>query len=159
MFKKILFGTIVVALLAVLGIGAVIRTMDRTSTYGGGLGQGRGRVSEANAGNSDAPHWGQQTQAQTLTTVTGTVASVNENTLTVKLADGSTIVIENRPWWFAQQNKFTVQVGEQVKLTGFWYNGTFEASQIENVTTGKTVQLRDEYGRPGWSGGRGRRGG
>lgn len=157
MFKKILFGTIVVTLLGVLGIGAVIRTMDRTSTYGGG--EGHGRVSEVSTGNSQAPRWGQQTQAHTLTTLTGTVASVNENALTVKPTDGAHLVIENRPWWFAQEQKFTAQVGDQIKVTGFWYDGTFEVSHIENVTTGKTVQLRDEYGRPGWSGGRGRRGG
>jgi hypothetical protein len=159
MFKKILFGTILFALIAILVVGAVIRTTDRTSTYGGGLGQGRGRGDEISASNSEAPRWGQQTQTQTLTTVAGTVASVNENALSVKLTDGSQVVIENRPWWFAQQNKFTAQVGDQVKVTGFWYNGTFEVSRIENVTTGKTVQVRDEYGRPGWSGGRGQRGG
>ncbi|MCX7839890.1 MAG: hypothetical protein N2559_10630 [Anaerolineae bacterium] len=155
MLKKILFGTIVLALLAVLGVGAVIRTMDRTSTYGG---QGRGRASEVSAGNSESPRWGQQTQAHTLVTLTGTVTSVNENALGMKFTDGSTLVIENRPWWFAQEQKFTAQVGDQVKVTGFWYDGTFETSKIENVTNGKTVQLRDEYGRPGWSG-RGRRGG
>ncbi|MBM3130021.1 MAG: hypothetical protein FJ009_15540 [Chloroflexi bacterium] len=172
MFKKILFGTILFALIAVLGIGAAIRTMDRTgtSTYSGGQGQGRGRVSEATApvggGNetalgeaqTESPRWGQQTQAQTMTTVVGSAASVDENAMTVKLADSSQIVVENRPWWFAQEQKFAAQVGDQIKLTGFSYNGTFEPAKIENATTGKTVQLRDEYGRPGWSG-RGQRGG
>ncbi|MCI0475757.1 MAG: hypothetical protein L0Y55_05880 [Anaerolineales bacterium] len=172
MFKKVLFGTILFALIAVLGIGAAIRTMDRTSTYNGdlGQGQGRGRASDSTApvggGNetapgqaqTESPRWGQQTQAQAATTVVGTVASVNENALTMKLADGSQIVVENRPWWFAQEQKFAAQVGDQIKLTGFSYNGTFETVKIENSTSGKTVQLRDEYGRPGWSG-RGQRGG
>ena len=162
MFKKILLGTILFALIAVLGIGAVIRTMDRTSTHNSGLGQGRGRVSEASApatGNNESPRWGQQTQTQALTTLVGTVASVNDSALTVKLADGSAVVIENRPWWFAQEQKFSAQVGDEIKVTGFSYNGTFETVRIENLTNGKTVQLRDEYGRPGWSGGRGQRGG
>jgi hypothetical protein len=162
MFRKILLGTILFALIAVLGIGAVIRTMDRTSTSNGGLGQGRGRASEASApttGNNESPRWGQQTQTQALTTLAGTVASVNDSALTVKLADGSTVVIENRPWWFAQEQKFSAQVGDEVKVTGFSYNGTFETVRIENLTSGKVVQLRDDSGRPGWSGGRGQRGG
>ncbi len=93
-----------------------------------------------------------------MATIVGTAASVNENALTVKLADGSQIIVENRPWWFAQEQKFAAQVGDQIKLTGFSYNGTFETARIENATRGKIVQLRDEYGRPGWSG-RGQRGG
>jgi hypothetical protein len=170
MFKKILLATILFAAILVLGIGAVIRTTDRTSTNGGGLGQGRGRAGDSTAlvggGNqtahgqtqTESPRWGQQTQAQTMTTVVGVAASVNENTLTVQLADGSQIIVENRPWWFAQEQKFTAKVGDQIKLTGFSYNGTFETAKIENVTSGKIVQLRDEYGRPGWSG-RNQRGG
>lgn len=161
MFKKIMFGTILFALIAILGIGAVTRTMDRTSTYSDDVGQGRGRVSEVSASaveEKESPRWGQQTQAQTMTTIAGTVASVNENALTVKLADGSQIVVENRPWRFAQEQKFTAQVSDQIKLTGFTHDGKFETARIENLTNGKIVQLRDEYGRPGWSG-RGQRGG
>jgi hypothetical protein len=170
MFKKILFGTILFGLIALLGIGAVIRTMDRTGTYSGGLGQGRGRASDSTAlvggGNQAAPsqaqdqspRWGQQTQQLQMTTITGSVVRVDENALTVQAADGSQVIIENRPWWFAQELKFAAQVGDQIRLTGFSYNGVFETVKIENSTSGKTVQLRDEYGRPGWSG-RGQRGG
>jgi hypothetical protein len=170
MFKKAFFGTILFGLLVLLGIGAVIRTMDRTSTYGSGLGQGRGRASDSTAlvggGNQAAlaqtqdqsPRWGQQTQQLPMTTVTGSVVSADENALTVQAADGGQVIVENRPWWFAQEQKFTVQVGDQIRLTGFSYNGVFETVKIENSTSGKVVQLRDEYGRPGWSG-RGQRGG
>ena len=170
MFKKILFGTLLFGLIALLGIGAVIRTMDRTSTYSGGLGQGRGRASDSTAliggnstapeqGQTESPRWGQQTQQQTTTTtVAGSVVSVDENAMMVQVVDGSQVIVENRPWWFAQEQKFTAQVGDQINLTGFPYNGIFETAKIENSTSGKTVQLRDEYGRPGWSG-RGQRGG
>jgi len=170
MFKKVLFGTILFGLIALLGIGAAIRTMDRTSTYGGGLGQGHGRAGDSTAlvggdnqpaperGQVQSPGWGQQTQQLATTTVAGTVVSVDENAMTVQATDGSQVIVENRPWWFAQEQKFTAKVGDQIKLTGFSYNGTFETVKIENGTSGKTVQLRDEYGRPGWSG-RGQRGG
>lgn len=170
MFKKILLVTILFAVIAVLGIGAVIRTMDRTATYGGGLGQERSRTSDSTPlvggnnqsapyqGQDQSPRWGQQTQPQTTKTVAGSVVSVNENAMTVQAADGKQIVVENRPWWFAQEQKFSAQVGDQVKLTGFMYNGVYETTKIENITSGKSVQLRDENGRPGWSG-RGQRGG
>ena len=171
MFKKILLAAILLAVIAVLGVGAVMRTMDRTGTNEASYGQGRGRASDSTAlvdgssqgaasgqGNAEAPRWGQQTQQVAATTVSGAVVSVDQYAMTVKLADGAQVVVENRPWLFAQEQKFTAKVGDQVKLTGFSSDGTFETSKIENTTTGKTVQLRDESGRPGWSG-RGQRGG
>ncbi len=155
MLKKIILGMVVFGLLAVLGIGAMIRTMDRTSTYSGDQGQGRGRAYDTRApaaDTSELPRWGQQTQTYAPTTALGVVVSVNEEALTVKLADDSLVVIEGRLWRFAQEQKFSAQAGDQVKVTGFSYNNKFEIVRIENLTNGKIVQLRNEYGQPMWSG-------
>ena len=48
------------------------------------------------------------------------------------------------------------QAGDSVSLTGFYEDGDFEVGQIDDQTTGQTVSLRDESGRPLWAG-RGRR--
>jgi hypothetical protein len=92
------------------------------------------------------------------TVVEGTVVSVNETAMTVQTAKGDQVLVENRPWLFALEQKFSANVGDQITMKGFAENGYFTAAQIQNLTNGKTVQLRDETGRPGWSG-RGRGGG
>jgi hypothetical protein len=88
----------------------------------------------------------------------GVVAYVDNASLVVQVADGSEIVIEGRPWWFAQEQDFGAQVGDEVTLIGFYESGEFEVGQINNNTTLQTVQIREESGRPLWAG-RGRRGG
>ena len=37
-------------------------------------------------------------------------------------------------------------------MTGFYEDGEFKAGTVENLTTGETIVLRDEAGRPMWSG-------
>ncbi len=163
MVKKIIFGVLLVGLIAILVVGAINRTMDRTAdpaAHGQGRGrsanksleyngQGRGANEPLNLAEEHAVEW---------LTLQGTVVSVDENALVVQTTTGETVTIENRAWWFALENKFSAKVGDSVKLTGFYEGATFETGQIENVTSGKLVQLRDDAGRPGWSG-RGRRGG
>jgi hypothetical protein len=37
-------------------------------------------------------------------------------------------------------------------VTGFDNNGFFEIGRLQSTKTGRFVILRDEYGRPGWTG-------
>ena len=37
-------------------------------------------------------------------------------------------------------------------MTGFYEDGEFKAGTVENLTTGETIILRDETGRPMWAG-------
>ena len=89
-------------------------------------------------------------------TIQGTVASVDANTLVVLTTDGEQVTVEGRAWWFAQEQGFSAQVGDKVTLTGFHEDDHFEVGQIDDATTGQTVLIRDENGRPLWAG-RGRR--
>ena len=50
-----------------------------------------------------------------------------------------------------------MEAGDEVSATGFYDGEDFEAGQITNQTAEQTLLLRDEDGRPLWSG-RGRRG-
>ena len=148
MLKKILLVTLLFVIVAVLALGAIIRTNDKVSDVrGNGRGQGLGNQSYvAQAGSVE---W---------VTVEGTVVTVDEIAMIVQTTTGDQVWVENRPWLYALEQKFSANVGDQIKVKGFADNGYFTAAQLQNLTNGKTVQLRDETGRPGWSG-RGRGGG
>jgi hypothetical protein len=90
-------------------------------------------------------------------TLGGTVVNVDSYALIVETADGQEITMQGRPWLFAQDSGVAFQVGDQVQLLGFDEAGEFEVGRIANLTTGDSVLIRDESGRPLWAGG-GRRG-
>ena len=134
----------------------------------GGWGQGHGRYAQdgnrggyGGRGRQDAP--GDQTgtgqaNVEEWLTLQGTVVSVDADTLVVQTASGEQVTMDNRPWWFAQEQGFSAQVGDQVTLVGFYEGHDFEVGRIDDATNGQTVLLRDENGQPLWAG-RGRRGG
>jgi len=179
MFKKILIGAGVVGLVGVLVVGAINRTDAKTisaSGLGHGYeqasvtteatsfgGQGRGQGGNgwgqpgSNAGATRQPGLG-LAQGAGVITLQGTVDSVDQDTLVIKTGDGQQVIVEGRPWSFAQEAGFTAQVGDPISLTGFDEGGQFEVMQMQDKTNGQSVVLRDETGRPGWSG-RGRRSG
>jgi hypothetical protein len=84
-------------------------------------------------------------------TLTGIVASVTTKTLTVTLDDGQTLLIERRPWRFAQENAFTTSAGDRIEIIGFYEDITFQAAQIHDLTMDLVVRLRDETGHPLWA--------
>lgn len=90
-------------------------------------------------------------------TLEGTVNSVDETSMSVRTTEGNIVTVENRPWSFAQEEGFSVEPGDQVRLTGFYEDGELEVGAIDNLTSGTQVQMREESGRPLWAG-RGRRG-
>jgi hypothetical protein len=178
MFRKIVLGTLFITLIGVLVAGAVIRTMDRTErmaeAQGYGHGQNNGEVGEYKAGGSGEGRGGYGGQGREDTpgnqtgtgqadvegwlTFQGTIVSVDPNTLVVQTDSGQQVALENRAWWFAQEQGFSAQMGDQVTLIGFYEGDHFEVGRIDNTTNGQTVRVRDENGRPLWAG-RGRRGG
>ena len=143
--------------------GATVSLRDevgRPAWAGGGQGaQSAGAGGFDAEGNTDALGDGTGTGQAVVDewlTLSGTVISVDADALVVQTAEGE-VTVENRPWWFAQESGFGAQVGDQVTLTGFYEDGAFEVGQIDDLTSGQTVSIRDENGRPGWAG-RGRRG-
>jgi len=137
---------------------------DRADAPGGQAGreQASGGVSgrKGYQDRADAP--GDQTgagqaQVDEWLQLKGIVTGAGADVLSVQTGDGEQINVENRAWWFAQEQGFGVQVGDQVTLTGFYEEGDFEVGRIDNATNGQTVWIRDENGRPLWAGG-GRRG-
>ena len=124
-------------------------------------GSGEGRGGYGAQGREDAP--GDQTgtgqvNVEEWLTIQGAILSVDANALVVQTDSGEQVVVENRAWWFAQEQGFSAQAGDQVTLVGFYEGDHFEVGRIDNATNGQMVRLRDENGRPLWAG-RGRRGG
>jgi len=180
MFKKIIVGTLILGLVGILVIGALNRTNSNTGSTEG-RGQGRGRSDEATTyttsggrgqggysqdtpsgrgqGRGQADQLGaDQAQVVEELTLQGKVVSVDNTALLVQTVSGEQVTVENRPWQYALGANFSAQVGDQVTLTGYYQSGVFEVSQINDLTNGKSVVLRDVTGRPGWSG-RGQRSG
>ncbi len=86
---------------------------------------------------------------------TGTVQSWEDQILTV-LMDTGELVSGRGTWWALPFEKdFTAVPGERVTLTGFYEGDTFEVAIITNETTGVTIRLRGEDGRPVWGSGGG----
>jgi hypothetical protein len=135
---------------------------QQASVAQGGRSQGRGgQGGSAGRGRPEAPAAGSplaEAHVDDLLSVVGTVGSVESSALVVQTTDGQEVVVEGRAWRFAQELGFTAQVDDHLTLTGFYEDGEFKVSQIEDVTSGQKVIVRDESGRPIWAGG-GRRGG
>ncbi|MDY6878071.1 MAG: hypothetical protein SWK90_17955 [Chloroflexota bacterium] len=81
-------------------------------------------------------------------TLTGEVAVVDSE-ITVQTAEGDVLVGMGQALY---REGFALEVGNEVSVTGFHEDGEFKAGTIENLTTGETLVLRDETGRPMWAG-------
>jgi len=116
---------------------------------GRGRGGGQGTTEATPAPQADV------TAAEWLT-VQGKVVSLADDRIEIKTAAGEVIPLEGRPLSFAQEQGFSLKVGDAVELAGFDEDGEFKIGQV-TVLGGASITLRDASGRPGWAG-RGRQG-
>jgi hypothetical protein len=131
--------------------------VGRPAWAGGGRGAQGGYGGE---GNVDAPGEGTSTgqaEVDEWLTIKGTVVGVDSYTLLVQTEAGKEITLDGRTWSFAQESGISAQIGDEVILAGFYEGEDLEVGRIDNVTTGQTVSIREEGGRPLWAG-RGQRG-
>jgi hypothetical protein len=116
----------------------------------GGYSRGQGRN---NPQRSDADPGAQVAAWQT---VEGTVIETTE--LVIETADGHTMQVGLGPSHYRESQGFALQVGDKVRVSGYFEGDEFKAGQVEKVDTGESIVLRDTYGRPMWAG-QGRRNG
>lgn len=183
MLKKIALGALLTGLVAVLIVGAVIRTNAQSGPAAGETGRrgqatervaedanlgnygGRGSAANAEAGRGG---WGTQdaglgslpqaeVQPEEWISIEGIVASAADDLIEIETAAGELIPFEGQPLRFALAEGLALQVGDAVTVSGFHEDGEFKISQVTNLASNTSVTLRDTSGRPGWSG-RGRRG-
>jgi hypothetical protein len=126
----------------------------------GRLSQGQSLGGYGGEGRPDAPGDGNGiglAEVDEWLTLSGVVTSIDAGLLTVQLDNGELVEMAGRPWSFAQEQGFAAEVGDRVYMVGFYEGDEFEVGQIDNDSTGMSVVIREESGRPLWAG-QGRRG-
>jgi hypothetical protein len=158
MWKKILsYG--VVGLLAVALVAGTVYILQRPAEVQAGQGPlGRQGQTEAGyqsgGGRAEAvatgDGFGLEHPADTWIPVSGTVVATDDG-LTIETAEGE-MALETGPTWYWDENGIGLEAGDDVVLYGFYEGDDFEIGGIENLTSGETVRLRDDTGRPLWAG-------
>ena len=121
--------------------------------YGRGQGSGRSGARGATVGTGDGV--GLENPADTWVAVSGTVVAFDDD-LIVRTTEGD-VEVGTGPEWYWDANGIALNAGDEVVLRGFYEGDEFEIGAIENATTGESLEMRDETGRPLWAG-RGRQG-
>jgi hypothetical protein len=122
------------------------------SEYNSEFGNGYQGGQDGGSGTGLSDGSGLAEDASSWVELTGTVTTVEADLLQVKVTDGSLIELSRRAWWFAIDQGFTVEIGDQVELTGFFEGDEFETAMLSNLTKSSSVAIRDENGRPLWAG-------
>jgi len=108
-----------------------------------GGGQGLGNQGEGSLvwSQAEAPAW---------ETIQGLVIEAG-NELLVKNDDGELLVGLGQAFYREEQS-FEVSIDDEVEVRGYVEDDEFKAGTVENLTTGESIVLRDDLGRPMWSG-------
>jgi hypothetical protein len=149
---------------------------SRQGSQGGGNGENRqaeqaqsfnqGQGTQGNGGRQQSqtqPGRGQQAQyaAPIATTVlSGIVAQAPAPGVELILqTSAGDVQIGTGPNYLGEMG-FVLNAGDEISVSGYWEDGEFKASTITLLNDGTSIALRDESGRPMWSGAaRGGRGG
>lgn len=91
-----------------------------------------------------APEW---------VTLHGTVSDVTPMDFLLTLEDGSALRVDSGNQYFLKTLGLTLQGGESVTIIGYWMETDFFVAAQITPDGGTTYVLRDEFGRPLWSGG------
>lgn len=138
-----------------LGPGAQGQGLGQDQGQGQGFGQGQGRGQGRGQGQGRAE--GVQSSVTPLNTETIEGIVVETNELVVESASGKTLTVGLGPSTYRESKGFVLEPGETVRVSGYWEDDEFKAIQLENLTTGQSIVLRDATGRPMWAGqGRGK---
>jgi hypothetical protein len=138
------------------GSGGRSREAAETRLSGNGPGNGgeagRGRGTGGGGESAKGPRSdGGDHLVGTWLTVDGTVVVLEGDELTIKTAD-SELKVHLCPEWYWETQGITLNAGDEVAISGFYEGDDFEVGHVENLTTGESVTLRDESGRPMWAG-------
>lgn len=130
-----------------------------------GQGNGRGRSAEATTLGSDSKGYGQDANAAERQYPNFEAPSgeqiVHSGTVVQEPADGVDLIIKTDSGTevkvgtgpgYMQAQGFSLQVGDQVQVKGFFEDEELKATQVTRLADGQTITLRDEAGRPAWSG-------
>lgn len=86
--------------------------------------------------------------------LSGQIVKVSSESLEIQTGSTGILEIEGRTWRYLQELGYVPGELNEVVVMGFYENGEFEVSSIQDLTAELAFQIRDEYGRPMWGGGR-----
>ena len=168
MLKKIILWTLYAGLTGILIFGAVNRTSAKIGepvprenadsvdyqSRGGGQGSGQGGNGSGQSLNGDDHESSElgENEDHVWVTLSGTIFSLSSEEMQVVMDSGEIVNVADRGWRFALEGGFDPHSGDQVVLRGFFEDGAFETGEINNLSTGQVVVIRDESGRPLWAG-------
>jgi len=163
MIKKVIMWTVYVLIVGLLVFGAANRTSAKTdqgTLFGnmdeivGGRGQGNGGLEnfEENSEYEAADHE-EILEEQDLVSLSGQIIAAGVEVLEIQTGTAGILEIEGQSWRFVQELGYVPGEGNEVIVQGFYENGEFEVSTIQDLTADLIFHLRDEYGKPMWGGG------
>ena len=120
----------------------------------GRIGGGAGRNGES-SGTSEDLHLAEEEDHEWVQ-LSGFVTGLDSESLWIETDEEESLEITGRAWSFVQEGGLTFTVTDELELEGFFEDDEFEVSAIWNLTEDTFLQIREESGRPLWSGGRGR---
>ncbi|MBN1361540.1 MAG: hypothetical protein JW993_13160 [Sedimentisphaerales bacterium] len=134
---------------------------DATIAEATGNGRGGGRWTSdvqhggnGSSGDVVSEGFGLENPAAGWISISGSVVSFEEALVIATDAGEMTLELGQSRFW--DENGISLKAGDDIVAHGFYEGADFEVGAVENLTTGETVALRDETGRPLWAGGRGR---
>ena len=133
--------------------------------YDGNGGEGQGRQGEGyGQAQSELGRQGQQGQgqgqnqqenyadAQDMIIIEGTISQAPAAGVDMILeTESGQVLIGTGPGWLQEQG-FDLANGDAIQVSGYYENDEFKAVTITRLADGLNIALRDEYGRPMWSG-------
>jgi hypothetical protein len=156
--NKILMGLGVTAVLGLMVAGVAYAVTGSSTDGRAGEGSG-GRWQDGSVGGG-RPGEGHQASesvavSQEWLSVSGVVQSIDGSLMIVQaeLGDVIEVTLGQSGYWEAQG--LSLAAGDAVVVEGFYEDeDTLSARSLTLVSTGQTVVLRDDNGRPMWAGGR-----
>jgi len=166
MIKKIFVGVLLAGVFGLLILGAINRTLAKSDkleplalSEGSGRGNGGNKSTGSNgfgqgeSASGDDLGVGRENVESWADPITVTVDEVSSDLWIVSNNDGFVLEIEGRSLSYMVDNGFKVVPGDELILSGFYEDDSFEIGVITNNTTQQTLTLRESTGRPLWAGG------
>lgn len=160
MVNKIVFGVGAAAVIGLMVAGVAYavsgtEVADRTGDEAGGRWASDEAGSTGGRWSTDGAAVEPLASSEDRHEVTGVVQSIDGSLLVLEAGDGELVEVSlgRSDYWEAQGVQLAP--GQTVVVEGFYEDSDlFTASSVTLVSSGQTVVLRDQSGRPMWAGGR-----
>lgn len=142
------------------------RGQERQSDESQGQGRGNGRSDSSDPQPEQEQGYGQGNQengrgrnqqaesaeVQPQVTIEGTIAQAPAAGVDMIIETESGQVLVGTGPGYLQEQGFELAAGDAVQVSGYFENDEFKATTITRLADGAVIALRDEFGRPMWSG-------